>query len=338
MPQFIFANFVQTTLSATASTTDTSLSVTSASYLPTLESGQQFPLTLVDAATETVYEIVYVTAVNGTTLTVLRGQEGTTAQSWKIGDFVKGSPTTATTSPSPGTHYPTASETLPTTLGKLSVLPGALTADIALTLPGSGDAGSETTIYGSAAAYTTTVASPVTSGSPYIEMPDGSQVYSYVIPASSPGAGIRLDFDGTNYRATTFGATIVAPATASNEAVQLGQVANTGSQIYTVGFVTDGTSLTATSGTFTAPTTGFLMIFGSCQWSASAENPPMTCTASLAGLVTLFNSPNNVYGSAGGVWQLPMTAGQSTTFTIAMTLSAAANAWVGAVGLFIPTP
>ena len=223
MPQFIFANFVQTTLSAAASATDTSLSVTSASYLPTLESGQQFPLTLVDAATETVYEIVYVTDVSGTTLTVLRGQEGTTAQSWKIGDFVKGSPTTGTVSPSPGTHYPVASETLPTTLGKLSVMPGALTADITLTLPGSGDAGSETTIYGSAAAYTTTVASPVTSGSPYIEMPDGSQVYSYVIPASSPGAGIRIVWDGTNYRGFTFGQTIVAPATASNQAPQLGQ-------------------------------------------------------------------------------------------------------------------
>ncbi len=205
MPQFIFANFVQTTLSATASTTDTSLSVTSDANIPALASGQQFPLTLVDAATETIFEIVYVTAVSGTTLTVLRAQEGTVAQDWKIGDLVKGSPTTATTSPSPGTHYPIASETLPTTLGKLSVLPGALTADITLTLPGSGDAGSETTIYGSAAAYTTTVASPVTSGSPYIEMPDGSQVYSYVIPASSPGAGIRLDFDGTNYRATMFG-------------------------------------------------------------------------------------------------------------------------------------
>ena len=223
MPQFIFANFVQTTLSATASTTDTSLSVTSATNIPIPESGQQFPLTLVDAATETIFEIVYVTEVSGTTLTVLRGQEGTIAQAWKIGDLVKGSPTTGTTSPSPGTHYPVASETLPTTLGKLSVMPGTLTADITLTLPGSGDAGSETTIYGSAAAYTTTVSTGVTTGSPYIEMPDGSQVYSYVIPASSPGAGIRLDFDGTNYRGFTFGQTIVAPATASNQAVNLGQ-------------------------------------------------------------------------------------------------------------------
>ena len=205
MPQFIFANFVQTTLSATASTTDTSLSVTSAANIPALASGQKFPLTLINAATQSVYEIVYVTAVSGTTLTVLRGQEGTIAQSWSIGDLVKGSPTAGTVSPSPGTHSPVASETLPTTLGKLSVMPGTLTADITLTLPGSGDAGSETTIYGSAAAYTTTVSTGVTSGSPYIEMPDGSQVYSYVIPASSPGAGIRIVWDGTNYRATMFG-------------------------------------------------------------------------------------------------------------------------------------
>ncbi len=211
MPQFIFANFVQTTLSATASTTDTSLSVTSATNIPALASGQQFPLTLINAATQSVYEIVYVTEVSGTTLTVLRGQEGTIAQSWSIGDLVKGSPTVGTTSPSPGTHYPVASETLPTTLGKLSVMPGTLTADVTLTLPGSGDAGSETTIYGSAAAYTTTVSTGVTSGSPYIELPDGSQVYSYVIPASSPGAGIRIVWDGTNYRATSFGANALTP-------------------------------------------------------------------------------------------------------------------------------
>ena len=338
MPQFIFGNFINTTLSAAVTSTDTSLSVTSATNFPTLETGHQIPVTLINAATQTVYEIIYVTAISGTTITVLRGQEGTVAQAWSIGDLVKGCITAATVSPSPGTHSPVSSETLPVTLGTLKVTPGTLTEDITLTTPNAGDPGSETTIYGSASAYTTTVSTGVTSGSPYIEMPDGSQVYSYVIPASSPGAGIKIVWDGTNYKGETFGTVIVSPATASNEAVQLGQVANTGSQIYTSGSVTDGTSLTATSGTFTAPTTGFLMIFGSCQRSASAENPPMTCTASLAGLVTLFNSPNNAYGSAGGVWKLPMTAGQSTTFTIAMTLSAAASAWAGAVGLFIPTP
>ena len=116
---------------------------------------------------------------------------------------------------------PTASQTLPNNQ-KVICQTGTLTADITLTT-GSPPVGGEAIIYGSAAAYTTTVSTGVTSGSPYIEMPDGSQVYSYVIPASSPGAGIRLDFDGTNYRGFTFGQTIVAPATANNQAVNLGQ-------------------------------------------------------------------------------------------------------------------
>jgi len=45
------------------------------------------PLTLNDAATGLVYEIVYVTAISGAALTVLRGQEGTTAQNWNAGDY-----------------------------------------------------------------------------------------------------------------------------------------------------------------------------------------------------------------------------------------------------------
>lgn len=121
---------------------------------------------------------------------------------------------------------PTASQTLPNNQ-KVICQTGTLTADITLTT-GSPPVGGEAIIYGSAAAYTTTVSTGVTSGSPYIEMPDGSQVYSYVIPASSPSAGIRLVWDGTNYHATTFGQTVVAPATASNQAVALGQFTSGG--------------------------------------------------------------------------------------------------------------
>ena len=117
---------------------------------------------------------------------------------------------------------PTASETLPVGT-RVIVMPPALTADITLTTPNAGNEGDELLVFGSAAAYTTTVSTGVTSGSPYIEMPDGSQVYSYVIPASSPGAGIRIVWDGTNYRAKTFGPTIVANASAANQSVALGQ-------------------------------------------------------------------------------------------------------------------
>ena len=221
--QFIAADFVQTTLSAAATSTDTSLSITSATGIPALVDGQALPITLINAATQKVYEICYITAISGTTITVLRGQEGTVAQSWSIGDLVKSCRTSGTTGSVVGTLVPAGSFTLPAGTSRTLVLTDSITADSTFTLPAASLAGTGFTVFGSAAAYTTTVASPVTSGSPYIEMPDGSQVYSYVIPASSPGAGIRLDFDGTNYRATTFGTTIVAPATASNEAVQLGQ-------------------------------------------------------------------------------------------------------------------
>ncbi|WP_176322367.1 hypothetical protein [Burkholderia vietnamiensis] len=46
-----------------------------------------FRLSLVDAATQTKHEIVYVTSRVGDVLTVLRGQEGTAVQQWNAGDI-----------------------------------------------------------------------------------------------------------------------------------------------------------------------------------------------------------------------------------------------------------
>jgi hypothetical protein len=221
--QFIAADFVQTTLSAAATSTDTSLSITSATGIPALVDGQALPITLINAATQTVYEICYITAISGTTITVLRGQEGTVAQSWSIGDLVKSCRTSGTTGSVVGTLVPAGSFTLPAGNSPTLILTDSITADSTFTLPAAPLAGTGFTVFGSAAAYTTTVSTGVTSGSPYIEMPDGSQVYSYVIPASSPGAGIRIVWDGTNYRGFAFGQTIVAPATAANQAPQLGQ-------------------------------------------------------------------------------------------------------------------
>ena len=225
MTAFVFANYVDTTLAAATSSTATSLSLSSSANLPVLGPGEIMPLTLNDAATGLVYEIVYVTAISGTTLTVLRGQEGTAAQNWSSGDYAFVSPTADTVSPVVGTYSPVASETLPA-VNRLVVTPGTLTADIDLTLNDAAAAGSGATIYGSASDYTATVQSPVTTGSPYIELPDGSQVYSWTIPAASPSQGIRVDWDGANWRARTFGQAVVAPATADNEAVNQGQLTN----------------------------------------------------------------------------------------------------------------
>lgn len=87
MTQYVFANNVNTTLAASATSTQTTLTLGSATNLPTLSTGQVMPLTLNDAATRAIYEIVYVTAISGSTLTVTRGEEGTTAVAWNTGDY-----------------------------------------------------------------------------------------------------------------------------------------------------------------------------------------------------------------------------------------------------------
>lgn len=261
MTQFVFANNVSTTLAADTSNTANTFTLSSSANLPTLLPGQIMPLTLNDAATRTVFEIVYVTAIDGTTLTVERAQEGTSAQNWDVGDYAYCAFTAGTTAPVVSTHSPAASETLPVA-NRLVVTPGTLAAAIDLTLNDQAAAGSSVDVFGSASAYEVTVQSPVTTGSPYIELPDGSQVYSWTIPASSPSQGISVDWDGTNWHAQTIGQMVVAPATQDNAAVQLGQFGN----IYTrSGYAqTDASGNTISSSiTFTAPCNGTIFAVGS---------------------------------------------------------------------------
>jgi len=73
MTTFVFANNVNTTLAGNVSTTATTLTLASAANLPaSIPSGFVMALTLNDSATRNNYEIVYVTAITGATLTVLR--------------------------------------------------------------------------------------------------------------------------------------------------------------------------------------------------------------------------------------------------------------------------
>jgi len=92
--EFVFANNVKTTLAAAATSTQTTLTLSSSANLPSaIPSGSYFALTLNDAATGTVFEIVYVTAISGANVTCLRGQEGTGANAWSVGDYVYASNT-----------------------------------------------------------------------------------------------------------------------------------------------------------------------------------------------------------------------------------------------------
>jgi parallel beta-helix repeat protein len=95
--QFVFANNVNTTIAAPVATGDTSITIASSANLPTLTANQKMPLTLNDKNTGLVYEVVYVTAISGVTLTVQRAQEGTSAQAWALGDYAFCSHTANTT-------------------------------------------------------------------------------------------------------------------------------------------------------------------------------------------------------------------------------------------------
>lgn len=96
MSTFKFANNVQTTLAAPITTVgQTSITLSSAANLPTLTGGQVMALTLNDASSQSVFEIVYVTAIVGAVLTVIRGQEGTVANAWLANDNAYASDTAA---------------------------------------------------------------------------------------------------------------------------------------------------------------------------------------------------------------------------------------------------
>ena len=92
----LLCNNVATTLSAAITTTgQTSISVTSASGMPAPGSTDWFYLTLSDGAVnspETAWEIVKVTNVSGTTLTIVRAQDSTTAQTWANGAWIQSRP------------------------------------------------------------------------------------------------------------------------------------------------------------------------------------------------------------------------------------------------------
>lgn len=93
MTTFVFANNIDTTLASSISSSATTITLSSGTNLPVLTAGQTFVVTLNDAATQQVFEVMYATAISGTTLTVSRAQEGTTAQAWAAGDYVFSGPT-----------------------------------------------------------------------------------------------------------------------------------------------------------------------------------------------------------------------------------------------------
>ena len=88
--QLLAANNAQTVLAAGISASATSLTVNSGtgSLFPAPSDGVSFfKLTLIDAATGQLTEIMHVTARTGDTMKIERGQEGTTARAWSANDI-----------------------------------------------------------------------------------------------------------------------------------------------------------------------------------------------------------------------------------------------------------
>ena len=132
---------------------------------------------------------------------------------------------------------------------------------------------------------------------------------------------------------------IIPNATANDNPVALGQMAVS----TPVGVTNQGSSISsvsATTGTFTAPSVGNLIItaFGLCtsDGTGTGANSIVLVTTSLAGLVTVSNNGSLYVEIFLGY--LPMTAGQQTTITASQTMGWSGNLAVVINAFFQPTP
>ncbi len=88
MSLLLFSNRAITTIAGAISSgaTSVNLAAGTGSMFPNPGTGQYFVLTFVSQSSATIYEIVNVTARTGDTLTIVRGQEGTSPLAWNAGD------------------------------------------------------------------------------------------------------------------------------------------------------------------------------------------------------------------------------------------------------------
>ncbi len=187
--------------------------------------------------------------------------------------------------------------------------------------------GQRVRVYGVAGAAVT-VASSVSSGSPFIALPDSSTVYSWAIASASQGdTGIDLTWDGTNWRAVTFGQTVVAPAVASNQAVQLGQITGGSLQVATIAGTSGAQAVNFGQFTNSLVAAGYQKLPGGLiiQWGTGSVAANGTTTGTFpitfpnAALIfaTTENSAGGTNNSLNGIatsasaWQVvyPSTAG-----------------------------
>lgn len=85
----VIKDFATTTLASALTAVATSIVVSDASRLPALSAGDHFYLVLQKFVDRNYVEIVKVTGITSNTLTVVRGQAGTTGKAFAIGDYAE---------------------------------------------------------------------------------------------------------------------------------------------------------------------------------------------------------------------------------------------------------
>lgn len=193
MAQFIFSNDASTTVAAAITSSSTTLPVASGTAFPVPIAGQQFAIWMTDAATKLVHEVMYVTANAGNQFTVIRGQEGTTATSWAIGDYVQHVWTAGTAAGALGSGYVahssiSANYTIQQSDNQTII---EATGAIDITFPQGLIVGTSVTIFQNAGNETVSIQSP---GNFY-----GNGVYTTSNLTLLPSFAYTFTYDGLNW-------------------------------------------------------------------------------------------------------------------------------------------
>ena len=321
---YIFSNDINTTLAVAINSTQTTISVASSANLPTLAAGEVLPITLSDAATHSNYEVCYCTAISGTDLTVLRGMEGTTAQAWLLNDLCYNAHTAGTTASFDGG------------LGTDSGAANAYVVTVPMTL----------TAYQVGMVVRFIPANASTLGGSTINV-NGLGVVDLLGQAglALQEKEVATGLTAAIYNGTAFvllysiGGTVqVPPATASGQAVNLGQIINNVAPPSIGSNVIGGTALSiGPTGSFTAPSTGNLLV---TVFASSSGNEAITAsgTASLAALTLLGDSGGNSYTQRILYYRLPMAGGNATTLSASMSVGSNAGLSLMVTSIFQPNP
>jgi hypothetical protein len=321
MTQFVIANNVNTQL-ATATPSSgagsTTVTLASSANLPTLSAGQIMPLTLNDAATGLVYEIVYVTAISGVTLTVTRAQEGTGAQNWNIGDYAFCAPTAGTVAVATGN---------PSDTFAVAAATAANQAPQAAQIQTNGLTYAADT--GAANAYTVALtpaptlargaivqftAAHANTGASTLAV-NGGTAYPIWGSAHSPVQGGEIVANGyveVEYNPTlnsgnpvyillenTGGATQVSPATASQHAVQFGQVAGV---VGSVRNLVMSVTAASASATLTADEIIVESALGGLRYCLASFNKTINLATTGAGGMDTGSAPVSGYVGIYAIW------------------------------------